>query len=188
MYLRSLAIIFSILTFSLKLSAAPASNRLYHNAYKGWFGHIWDVFVLIQGDTAISENLSDIKGQLQIGGLETDTLIKQSVNFYVGRRHTIIIQGDTLHFTEINSRKNRTLTFVSANDSICKIWSARHNRLVDYDLYREYLSVRIKVESDTIAIAKLESAYNDFTRKIYTLDRETFLKESVLFKSKYLKH
>lgn len=164
--MKKLISILVILVLNCNTASAQIADGIYNCQYV--LLHVWDDFVLVKGDTAYVQGLSEIKSQIAYGPF--DTLIKQSDNKYIGTKY-LLVKEEGITYLVHRKRKeknNKYYRLYSPDEAIIQKWDRRHNMLAVNRLYNPYIERLRSYENEPQRHEKLIEAHQVLMRKVDT--------------------
>lgn len=166
MSLKKLLVILYMLVLDCKTTKAQISDGLYNCQFV--LMHVWDNFILVKGDTAYVQDLSEIKSQIAYGPF--DTLIRENDTKYVGAKY-LLVKERGITYLVVRKRKeknNKYYRLSTADQAIIQKWHRRHNMLAVKKLYEPYIKRLRTYENDSLRHEELIEAYMTLVRKVDT--------------------
>lgn len=171
-----------MLVLCFNTTKAQISDGLYNCQYV--FLHVWDDFVLVKGDTAYVQGLSEIKSQIAHGPY--DTLIRQNDNKYIGAKY-LLVKEQGVTYLVVRKRKEKNNKYYRLNppdEAIIQKWDRRHNMLAVIKIDESYTERLHSSEHDSVRHEKLIEAHTALMRKVDTT-QPAFAIELERFKKDY---
>lgn len=160
-------------------------DGLYTGYESGLLGR-FNKYVIIKGDTAYTEEISERSSNIMINDNAYDTLFRKDDSTFIGRKFSLNLRSNILLLESKDQpeKKRSQIKLTRADKKERSLWNIRHNRLQLFQLEAKYRDRQHKIISEEER-RKFTDAYTQL-QKMTDMEQDEYLNTIEKFEKQYL--